>query len=286
MSLVQHFSAKAAVAMDDMTSDDEDDSAVPTGVRALRDGEALFRSGDPAVAVYRVIFGAIVLRPASGDAPRLLNDGDIFGGDGLIAGTARGATAISVGDTRVGVWARADALATLEARPEIQASLIEAVGKVFARFAKPATVIVRLLPWNPRVAEQIGEGGVTISRFPFFVGRAARRPGADLETSADLCLHDKKPHQISRRHFAIERHATGFFVRDCGSYPGTIVNRQLIGGAMGRTSQPLTIGSNEIIAGAEESPFRFELRLGLDASRPGSVGQRASAGPPGQVDRP
>jgi len=77
----------------------------------------------------------------------------------------------------------------------------------------------------------------------------------------DLTFEDFKPFNLSRRHFVIEESRRGLVVRDCGSHLGTVVNGMRIGSKAAGNIAILKAGDNEIIAGTEQSPYRFTLEL-------------------------
>ena len=101
-----------------------------------------------------------------------------------------------------------------------------------------------------------------IDRLPFLVGRAGAGRGKQKPSGIDLALDDRRPYNLSRRHFAVENNGAGLLVRDCGSYHGTTVNGATVGGGETALTAPLRPGENEVIAGSPDSPFRFALIVG------------------------
>ena len=110
---------------------------------------------------------------------------------------------------------------------------------------------------------RLPEPVISITKFPFRVGRKheVQGKGATVFASNDLAVADDKPYQISRNHCSIEREGDHFFVRDRGSTVGTVVNNTPIGLAEDTLTCDLQGGDNEILLGADDSPFKFKVTL-------------------------
>lgn len=110
---------------------------------------------------------------------------------------------------------------------------------------------------------RLPEPVITISKFPFRIGRKheVQGKGATVFAANDVALADDKPYQISRNHCSIEREGDHFFVRDRGSTVGTVVNDKPIGLAEDTLTCDLHGGDNEILLGADDSPFKFKITL-------------------------
>jgi len=110
---------------------------------------------------------------------------------------------------------------------------------------------------------RLPEGTVVIQKFPYRIGRKHDTPGkgATVFASNDLPIADDKPYQISRNHCSIEREGDNFFVRDRGSSVGTVVNDAPIGLAEDTLTKDLRGGENEVLLGADDSPFKFKITL-------------------------
>ena len=118
----------------------------------------------------------------------------------------------------------------------------------------------------------VGRSDVRVTTFPFRVGREKRAVASTRRTSGDLrvgtapqlnniyLLDPRRKHlHISGEHFAIERAADVFVLRDRGSSCGTIVAGRHVGG--GRAGGHIELHSgDEIVVGTDTSPyvFRFE----------------------------
>ena len=148
---------------------------------------------------------------------------------------------------------------------------VVAAAPVPAAAAKPApppppsggyqSVVLQALTEHARA--RLPEPVVTISKFPFRIGRKheVQGKGATVFAANDLALADDKPYQISRNHCSIEREGDHFFVRDRGSTVGTVVNEKPIGLAEDTLTCDLHGGDNEILLGADDSPFKFKVTL-------------------------
>ena len=90
------------------------------------------------------------------------------------------------------------------------------------------------------------------------VGRAGGE-GKDTYTDVDLALEDRRPFNLSRRHFSIEEEDGALIIRDFGSYHGTTVNGTTLGGEGRPRTAPLMTGESELITGKPDSPFRFRI---------------------------
>ena len=102
---------------------------------------------------------------------------------------------------------------------------------------------------------------IPVESLPYTVGRTPGPGEASARERVDLMLDDARPYRLSRAHFRIERGNGGYLVRDLGSVLGTTVNRRPIGQHFADDAAPLQPGDNSILAGGEESPFRFRLSL-------------------------
>jgi hypothetical protein len=123
------------------------------------------------------------------------------------------------------------------------------------------SVVLQALTEHARV--RLPEPVVTITKFPFRIGRKheVQGKGATVFAANDLAVADDKPYQISRNHCSIEREGDHFFVRDRGSTVGTVVNDTAIGLAEDTLTCDLRGGDNEILLGADDSPFKFKVTL-------------------------
>ena len=253
-------------------------------VRRLRldEGAAIYHEGDPSDALYRVVSGAVRLSPArrrAGVDPTELASGAIFGQADLFSAASRPDSAAAITETIVDVIERADVLALLEHPDKTTRGLFAGVFEQAERPRRhppendddePADddiqrVRLLLKPASESLAASIGREPIEITRLPFVVGRSSRDEGEDEDEASpdpiDLVLADDRPYQVSRRHFVIDTDDGELVVRDAGSYHGTTVNRQRIGGDRASSVMALRFGENSIVAGATGSTYRFTLLI-------------------------
>lgn len=259
--------------------------------RRFFNGEYIFKLGDPADGVYRIRAGQIRLSRdgrsgLSGDEVRA--PGEIFGDDGFLTGDARDSDAQAVGDISVDFLRRNEFLAILTLHPQLIAPLFEPVFDLVGKAAAPGVEVaakdvpedgapeevsedisedgadgadfnIRIIPDGKRVRSAVGLHEVAIRRLPFRIGRRADGEGKDTYTDVHLALEDKRPFNLSRRHFSIEEEDGALIIRDFGSYHGTTVNGMTLGGEGRPRTAPLMTGESELIAGKPDSPFRFRI---------------------------
>ncbi|MGE0745736.1 MAG: cyclic nucleotide-binding domain-containing protein [Rhodospirillales bacterium] len=238
--------------------------------RRLRAGDFLWRTGEPAEAVFRLRAGTV--RIGADTVEGGPGDGRLIGGIDVFAGAARPTSAAAVGDVVVDVISRAELLDAIGRAEDLAAPFMAAVvrrigaaqaaAEAAAAAAEPATAAaqpaIRLRPAGKRLSGQIGEHDIVPDRLPFRIGRLGADNAKDF-ADVNLLLRDSKPYSLSRRHFEIAADGAQAIVRDCGSYHGTIVNGKLIGAGTGLRSAALETGVNDVIAGPRDSPFRFAV---------------------------
>jgi hypothetical protein len=198
-----------------------------------------------------------------------------FGDDGFLTGDARDSDARAVGDVSVDFLRRNEFLAILTLQPQLIAPLFEPVFDLVGNVAAPsvedaakdvpedgadgAAFNIWIIPDGKRVRSAVGIDEVAILRLPFRIGRRAGGEGKDTYTDVDLALEDRRPFNLSRRHFSIEEEDGALIIRDFGSYHGTTVNGMTLGGEGRPRTPPLMTGESELIAGKPDSPFRFRI---------------------------
>ena len=250
--------------------------------RQYSDGDFIYRAGDPADGVYRVRSAPVVLRRAGVTA--ILGPGDFFGETGFLTGDDRDGDAIADGAVTVDFLRRNEFLALLSLNPAWVAPAISRAFDLVDNALPPdepaepdvpvngadgpapsapeqarLTTAILLIPDGKRVQAVVGIHEIRIDRLPFRIGRSATGEGKDTYFDIDLALDDKRPFNLSRRHFAIEELDGGLIVRDCGSYHGTTLNGMILGGKDRPQTAPLMTGESELVAGKPDSPFRFRI---------------------------
>lgn len=143
-----------------------------------------------------------------------------------------------------------------------------------------------LRPLTPEARAAVGGKDVVVNRFPFRVGRESRlglirgtlrvieRRKLDHPPNNDLYLIDeRRPLQVSREHFQIERSADGGYeLVDRDSACGTIVGNQNVGGGDSGGRCALVHG-NVIVVGTDQSPYAFKFVVpGEDERETGASG--------------
>jgi len=251
-------------------------------------GDTLFREGDPADCVMRVLSGTVeVIRQVNGSEIVLgrVQTGQHLGEMGVIEGRPRrSASARAVGEIEVEIIGAENFLNEVTRTPSLARELIFRLSQ---RLHVAEDRIVRneqhggqrlresVLGDQAAIERVVVSAGTSALReqfshrdhitAPFVVGRAPfshEPPGA---VAADLLLYDREPVRLSRDHFAIVLQDGRLFVRDLHSTLGTTVNGVPIGWHFEADEAPLRAGDNEIIAGGAGSPFVFKVEVN-DAS--------------------
>lgn len=112
-----------------------------------------------------------------------------------------------------------------------------------------------------------------VERFPFKVGRESRtgsasawsaserRTGGAARQLNDLYIVDTgEVLNVSREHFTLEHEGDRYFLVDCDSACGTIVEGKVVGGDRRGGRVPLD-DHDVIIVGTAASPFVFKFRV-------------------------
>ncbi|MDH5749807.1 MAG: cyclic nucleotide-binding domain-containing protein, partial [Rhodospirillales bacterium] len=119
---------------------------------------------------------------------------------------------------------------------------------------------IRILPESPEVGQWIGGQGIKIEKIPFKVGRRPFEKEATKIGDDYLSLHYSDSHHISINHFVIDVDPNGvLIVRDLKSHLGTMLNNERISRFDEFIEAPLKKGPNMVVAGGENSPFRFTI---------------------------
>jgi CRP/FNR family cyclic AMP-dependent transcriptional regulator len=241
-------------------------------------GQVLFREGEPADSVFRLLSGAIdILRELDGD-PILLGTvvaGQFIGEMGVVENRPRNATARTASEVEVEILTPTEFFDQIAGSPRAVRELIERLSRRLreaddrivnderrsgrARATRKDAVNGAYLaaknPWLRRQFQyQLGLGDL-----PFVVGRGSVAREGLPPLQPDLKLDDTAPFRLSRNHFTIEKRDGNYYVRDLCSTLGTIVNGQPIGDHFRGDDAPLRAGENEVIAGGVDSPFVFSV---------------------------
>ena len=241
-------------------------------------GEVIFTEGDPSHCAYVIKMGQVeILDHYPGNPFRLglLGDGDIFGEMGLIDERPRSLTARAVVETRVTEISRDEFADMIISRPEEALRYLKmfferlrAMNMRVADEDEPSKAseaapkhdyAVTITPMTSAGEEVLPPKGLVVKRFPFRVGRRSTHSKSDPLGVNDISFPDEAPYNISKNHFEIGKSREGVIVYDRGSYLGTIVNGEVIGGHHRGAMIKLNDGENEVIAGSSRSPFKFRI---------------------------
>lgn len=252
----------------------------------FRKGDVLFRRGDPCLKVLLVCSGEVeVVREINDDTVVLghVREGEWLGEMAVFenrshSATARAATDVGAevltthqfldrvsGDTAL---AR-ELILRLSARLRRMNDRISAETEPVAQRNKQgeesdATIeqtAITLIPQNRELCSRIGAERISITHFPFVVGRVPLPEEADPPRSPDLQIRDHVPFRLSRDHFAIQQTRSGFSVSDLDSTLGTIVNGKPIGSHFMQDTASLQHGENRVTAGGDGSLFDFVILI-------------------------
>jgi CRP/FNR family transcriptional regulator, cyclic AMP receptor protein len=249
------------------------------------EGQFLFKEGDPADSVFRLLNGAVdILRDLDGD-PILLGTigaGQFIGEMGVVEDRPRNATARAASEVEVEILTPIEFFDQITGSPQVVRELIQRLSRRLreaddrivnderrsgraqgTRKEDSQAVVVSvnnayLAAKSPSLRTQF-PGRLGLDDLPFVVGRgpAAREGLPPLQP--DLKLDDTAPFRLSRNHFMIEKRGQNYCVRDLRSTLGTIVNGEPIGDHFRGDEALLRAGENEVIAGGVNSPFVFSV---------------------------
>jgi len=248
--------------------------------------EILFREGDAADGVFRLIRGSVdVLRELYGDSILLgsVGGGQSIGEMGVIEDRPRSATVRAATEVEAEFFNPIEFLDQIANSPPAARDLIQRLSRRLReaddrivdderrsnaakhnrnKTSEQAVVLasarVHLGAKSPRLQRQF-HAPLMLGDLPFVVGRRPVAGEAPPLREPDLILDDTAPFRLSRNHFIIERRDGGDHVRDLCSTLGTIVNGEPIGDHFRADHAPLRAGDNEVIAGGVDSPFAFSV---------------------------
>lgn len=250
------------------------------------EGQIVFREGDPADDVLRLLSGAVeILRELDGN-PILLGKvgaGQFIGEMGVIENRPRSATARAASEVEAEILTPTEFLDQIASSPKTARELIRRLSqrlreaddrivndeRLSGRANENATrgdhqtaaslannaYLAAKHPWLQRQLHTplgIGEDPLVVGRGPV----AGEEPPP---LQPDLKLDDTAPFRLSRNHFVIEKRGGTYHVRDLCSTLGTIVNGEPVGNHFRSDDTPLRAGENEVIAGGVGSPFVFSV---------------------------
>jgi hypothetical protein len=248
--------------------------------------EVLFREGDPADSVFRLLSGSVeILRELDGDRILLgtVGAGQFIGEMGVVENRRRSATARAASAVEVEIFTPTEFLDHIANSPPAARELIQRLSQRLREaddrivkderrsgrsprsrndaenhraVAQVNTVyLAAKSPWLQRQFRT----PLGLDDLPFVVGRGPVAREGLPPLQPDLKLDDSVPFRLSRNHFMIENRDRKNYVRDLRSTLGTIVNGEPIGEHFRGDEAPLRAGDNELIAGGVDSPFVFSV---------------------------
>ncbi len=254
-------------------------------IRKYEAGEIILKENDLGETAFVIEEGRVeVSKELDGQKIHLayLGTGETFGEMGMIDDKPRSATVTALEDTVVREIHRDEFLEGLKTDPEVPITILKVL---FERLRECHVKILQLQQTGPppreipaagldhlpdRSAGLISLEGLTpvasqalpespflIKGLPFRVGRKSSDPLAH----NDLMIPDTVPFQVSRHHVELITHEGRIGAADRGSYLGSIVDGELLGGPDGSPG-PLFFEGDEgiLILGTIHSPFRYRVR--------------------------
>ncbi len=259
-------------------------------------GEVIIRENEPGDVAYVIERGQVeVTKKADGKKVHLAHiyPGETFGEMSMIDDKPRSATVIAVEDTEVRVVPHDEFFESFKTNPDVALQLLKTLferlreaGATIAQLQKQteeetaefATTMDPVVPEflvrennvllngvSPQAAKNLSTNPLPITKSPFRIGRASKDP----LVSNDLSLDDSVPFQVSRHHIAIVDYEGHIGVMDRGSTMGGFVDGQPFGGLEGNPGPVFfeRAGGN-LVLGAEQSPFRFQVTIGTQRDVP------------------
>jgi len=247
--------------------------------QTFKAGEIIFREGEDSDYAFLIVSGKVDIFKKIKNGTVLLASlgaGEIFGEMGIVSDAPRSASAAADAVTVVKKLDRHFFDSVIHGHPPeialavrtLMERLREANQKVSRLFDKqhdmqfstpnqaPKVSRVTLIPLTGALKEQLPKNGQVIS-LPFRIGAL---PVGEEPSALDwnnLFIKGGDASIISRNHFAIQTDEKGLYVIDRGSKTGTVVNGSKIGGSQDQYRMTLNYGENTVIAGDENSPYRF-----------------------------
>jgi len=266
---------------------------------SYKEGEFVFKEGDPSGFVCRIVSGEVDILKEVGHQTVVLGTvkaGEFVGEMGVIEDKARSATVRTKTEVTAALMNKEEFLRLMSedttSAYQLISRLCERLRTVDQKLAE-ATVSkdvrshsledlsgrtdstslpvyeespveshegqITILPNAEMVAAEFPPEGLPVTDFPFNVGRGPEPQEKSPYLKIHLCLQDKPPYRLSRIHFALEKTPQGFLIRDLGSTLGTQVNREFLGNDFAHNSTHLQSGENLVTAGGIGSPFGFRM---------------------------
>jgi CRP/FNR family transcriptional regulator, cyclic AMP receptor protein len=251
--------------------------------RHFAEGQVLFREGEPADCVFRLLSGTVdILRELDGDPIVLgtVGAGQFIGEMGVVENRPRSATARAASEVEVEIFTPTEFLDQIAGSSRAARELIRRLSQRLREAddrivnnerqsgrahgtrkeadSQTAVESAYLAAKNAWLQRQF-HASLGLRDLPFIVGRGPVAREGLPPLQPDLKLDDAAPFRLSRNHFMIDKRDGRYYVRDLCSTLGTIVNGEPIGEHFRSDDAPLRAGENEVIAGGVDSPFVFSV---------------------------
>lgn len=237
-------------------------------------GATIFRAGDPSLAVYVIEDGEVAITVGEGTERTevvRLHSGELFGESGVLECRPRSATATALVNTRLLVTDaevflhafglnndRALALVKLLCR-RLRSTTLRAAHSEAPAPAEANPGRIRLFPDVSRLGGEAAP--VEVVHLPFQVGNRFGGETLPMASNRSFCIPARDAPEFAAPHFEILRRGGKLGVRDLGTRQGTIVNGTMANRLSQESFIALHGGSNEVIAGRPDSPFRFRIEI-------------------------
>jgi hypothetical protein len=242
--------------------------------RILQNEEILFREGEPAEAAYYIVSGKIELTEydASGNMQRiLLEAGQICGEAAFFARQAYYTNTARVSEEGQAIMLGHEDQQALysQCHPAFQPLLHMAFEKMRQTIGTQAPVShesageisnIVIAPGSEAMRAQFQTLHIPVSRLPFRIGGYPEGGETNRRHQLHLAIaSNANPLMVSRQHCEIVLEEGCVGVQDLGSRFCTTVNEVTIGRGRSLYYQNLRKGSNILVLGTGDSPYRIEV---------------------------
>ena len=250
--------------------------------KSYKRGEVIIQLGSHETCAYIIKSGRVEVSCMVNEKKTvlaILGQKQLVGEMSLMEDIARSATVTAIEDTKVSVIDRKQFNRLLTENPRKLFPIIKALFERLRTANKNIVLMERSDPQKKKAkqGEKVGTGHIVLTAanessiialgsktvgigdFPCKVGRTSTIGEDDIFADNDISLKDntgEPPYNISSNHFLIDRVDGNYIVIDRGSSHGTIVNGTKVEG-----SCTLDKKVNELVVGAENSPFVFTLEI-------------------------
>jgi CRP-like cAMP-binding protein len=241
-------------------------------------GETILLEGGASDTAFQILSGEVeIYTERSGQVIQLgyVTAGDYLGEMGLIDQSPRSASARAITDVAILEFQRFEFIEHLSNEAVVahriitrlcdrlrdtNQRLVDSLSKTNPNFIadKPSEIRVTVFGDHVDLAPYIPPAGITMEQMQFSIGRTHQDA---IDQGATLLLPDSIPSRLSVNHFTVLNTLEGVVVWDFESSLGTEVNGIAIGREFLKDHQTLKAGENKIVAGGQDSPFRFQIVL-------------------------